>query len=125
MIGTSRYKGAIIFDSIMSMVPIVMIFLVFFQYIAILLPSEDGKISKLISVSEYTVKTGAAYRENGIRYPNWVDTGKISEGYVNDISSRMGLENLKISTVPGDGTCIYRIVTLGPDRVVSKLFFCG
>lgn len=124
MMKKSHSKGIIIFDTLFSIVPIVLIFIVVMEYIYLFLPTEDGKYDKLLSVSDYTVKIGAVFSSAKVRYPNWVDPSKIDSEYSDEMSKRMGIP-IDISFEKGKGTCIYRIVAKGEEKIPAKLYFCG
>lgn len=133
MIRTSRCKGFISFDALFSILPIILIVsLAMERSMALARESEEAmhnqqSFDKLVSVADYTVKSGAAVRSNGIRYPNWIDEGALSEEYAVALKNKTGLESLDITMdgPGGDGTCIYRIVVSGQQKEIRRLFVCG
>jgi len=96
----NRYKGFASFDAILSIIPIVLM-LVFLLDVSVFTVKNAGErmhrqqvFDKLVSVADYTVKIGTVKRENGIRYPNWLETKKITNNYVEDLRVRTGLPDL-------------------------------
>jgi Flp pilus assembly protein CpaB len=82
---------------------------------------------KLVSVADYTVKSGAVMRNGSIRYPNWIDEAMLAEEYAENLRAKIGLESLTISLGEPDseGMCIYRIVVMGQEKRLGRLFVCG
>ncbi|MBU0526902.1 hypothetical protein KKE92_00320 [Candidatus Micrarchaeota archaeon] len=129
----SHYRGAISFDTLFSIIPILMIFVLLFQSIQFIgLSTEESSrdqdlFDKLVLAADYTVKSGAAVRDGNIRYPNWIEEGKISSSYSEGLRMRYGLNELFISldTPEESSMCIYRMVVYGNSKKISKLFVCG
>jgi len=133
MMMQSHYKGTISFDAVFSIIPILMIFVLLFQTIQFAGQSkeeasrEQDLFDKLVLVADYTVKSGAVVRDGNIRYPNWIEEGKLTSSYSEDLRIRYHLNKLFISLdVPEDSSmCIYRIVVCEDSKKISKLFVCG
>lgn len=127
----SQYKGILTLDAMMSIIPTMMIFVFLMQSMALAAATENERIERadifdrLVSVADYSVKSGLAKHEGDIRHPNWVDS-KIESGYVEGLREKAGFSELEISfTDPGMGTCIYRLVVVGDKKAMSKIYFCG
>lgn len=83
---------------------------------------------KLVSAADYSVKNGAVMRSGSLRFPNWIDERLLVPDYAEGIRASEGLSRLYIGlAAPEDGfsACIYRIVVVGPERTVGRLFVCG
>lgn len=130
----NRYKGSISFDALLSIIPVMMM-LVFLLNISSMLSQGAAEtmhrqhvFDKLVSVADYTVKTGAVRRSGDIRYPNWLETGAITSEYIEDLRLRTGLSRLYLSTDGPDEdypACIYRLIVTGDDKRIARLFVCG
>jgi len=146
MTGKWMGKGFMSLDALFSIVPIaLMVFLA--MDMRSMLSQEATERSqqqvvfdKLVPIADYTVKSGAVMRNGSARYPNWIDEGVLGDGYVEDLRGRAGLGALSISLEragPGsesesgsgyarDGSvCIYRIVVIGQEKGLGRLFVCG
>ena len=127
----SRYKGIFTIDALMSIIPTLLIF-VFLMNAMSLVAESDRRSSeqhdvfdRLVSVADYSVKSGLARHEGDVRYPNWLD-GKIEAAYVEDLREKVGFSTLEISfTEPEMDTCIFRLVVVGENKEMRKLYFCG
>lgn len=130
----SRSKGFFSMDAMLSMLPLMMLCLLFVQASS----EMSGRAArtlfaqqtfdKLVSAADFTVKSGAVMRENGVRYPNWVDPALLDRQYSESLRGRLALASLYISLLPpGEefGLCIYRIVVVGETKEISKLYVCG
>jgi hypothetical protein len=129
-----RYRGFASLDALASMVPLLlMIFLLFQASSSLARGSEEGlraqqRFDKLVSVADYTVKSGAVVREGGLRYLNWVDEGLITEDYIEGLRQQAGLDSLYIRMEEPEvryPVCIYRIVVSGQGKAIGRLFVCG
>ncbi|NYZ74413.1 hypothetical protein H0O00_04685 [Candidatus Micrarchaeota archaeon] len=145
-------KGVISLDALFSLLPLlIMLVLVMDTEAMIVRQAEDAShrqqvFDKLASVADYTVKIGAVVREGDIRYPNWVDETNItnaytthpatptSNSYADSLRERAGLRSLYIGfDGPSDSSgasdssqiCIYRLVVVGDDKTIERLFVCG
>lgn len=133
MMRRSRYKGIFSIDAMMSIIPLMLlsVFLIRSMSLAALSAKEQSEradlFDKLVTISDYTVKSGAAKHEGLVRHPNWIDEGNIDDGYIESLRQRADLSRLDISfSEPVDyPECIYRLVVVGPEKRISKLFFCG
>jgi hypothetical protein len=118
-------------DAMMSIIPLVLIFIFLMQSMSIAAWSEEERsatqdlFDRLVSVADYTVKSGAARHEGGIRYPNWVT--HVDNEYKEELRKAAGLSRLEISfsEPEGYGLCIYRLVVTSSDRRISNMYFCG
>lgn len=128
MIPASRYKGIVSFDAMFSILPMIMMFSFLIQilYFTGETNLHQEKFDKLVSAADYTVKIGAVQGTEKIRYPNWIEKEKVTESYVADLRKRMKLDNLYIGFTPADDlACIYRLIVVGEEKKISKLFVCG
>jgi len=129
----SRYKGFSSFDAIFSLVPVLMMLLFVvelashFAYDAAEKTHRQQVFNKLVSIADYTVKSGAVRRAGNVKYPNWLDDS-IGESYMDELREHAGLSRLVISFhEPREdySVCIYRLVVIGDDKKVARLFVCG
>ena len=132
MTNQSRYRGFASLDALASLVPTLLMLLILWQASTSLAKSSSESMerqetfNKLVSIADYTVKSGAVMREGDLRYPNWMDEGLITESYVESLQKSAGLESLHIGMASGDhGMCIYRLVVSGEEKSIKKLFVCG
>lgn len=129
----NRYKGILSIDAMMSIIPLMLMFVFLLQSMTLVSDSarehteRTDLFDRLVSVSDYTVKSGSAKHEGMVRYPNWIEEERISGDHVESLRGKAGLSRLYISfSEPGDyPACIYRLVVVGPEKEISKLFFCG
>ena len=130
----SRYRGFTSFDALFSLVPMTMMLFFLLNTGAFLTNQANEKMERqqafdrLVSVADYTVKSGAVMRNGSVRYPNWIDEAKLSDEYVEDLRARSGLRGLRISTdAPDEGMefCICRLAVAGDDRRIAQVFVCG
>jgi hypothetical protein len=131
MTEASRYRGIFTLDAMMSIIPTMLIFVFLMQSMSLAAHSEEERsrnqdiFERLVSVADYTVKSGLAKHEGDIRHPNWLDS-EISADYVENIRQKAGFSELEISFAEPEGkTCIYRLVVRGPEKKLSKIYFCG
>ena len=133
-INMSRSKGFSSFDAMFSLVPVVMMLLFVMElssYLAFTVAETAHRqqlFNKLVSVADYTVKTGAVRIVDSAKYPNWLDEGKIDEPYVDGLRKDAGLSRLMISLQEPQedfSFCIYRLVVVGEDKQMKRLFVCG
>jgi hypothetical protein len=83
---------------------------------------------KLVSIADFTVKSGAIVRNGSVRYPNWLSEGNLTDDYSEGLRQEAGLSSLSISLgAPDDkgGVCIYRVVAVGDSKAIQRLFVCG
>ena len=144
----SSSKGFISFDALFSMLIVVLLLLLFLNYYSYLSLEIKDKLSlqkkfnRIVSIADYLVKIGMAHRtsnagyanpfyfESSIRYPNWVDESLIPTRHQIAIwAKNIGLKKLDVyfGTEPNDDyeICIYRVVVVGPQKEISKLYVCG
>jgi len=133
MMTPSRYRGFASFDALFSLVPVMLMLFFLLSTGAYLVEEASERMErqvvfdKLVSIADYTMKSGAVVRNGTVRYPNWLDEKLMDADYVEDLRQRAGLERLHIST---GGTaeaafCLYRLAVVGDDRKPAKLFVCG
>lgn len=127
----NQFKGIFSLDAMMSIIPLIMIFIFLMQSMSLVAGSDKGSseaqdtFDRLVSVADYTVKSGLAKHEENIRYPNWLGEN-IDPDFVENMRKKAGFSKLEISFVePEMGTCIYRLVVIGPEKRPSKIYFCG
>lgn len=130
----SRSKGFSSFDAMFSLVPIVMMLLFVmelsshFTFTVAEKAHRQQVFNKLVSIADYTVKTGAVRIADNVKYPNWLDENKIDESYVDGLREDAGLSRLMVSLQEPQeefSFCIYRLVVLGEEKQMKRLFVCG
>jgi len=132
-IGTESRKAFSSFDAMLSIIPILMlvVFVMNLNSYVVHKTAEQTHqqqiFNKLVSIADYTVKSGAVRTSGDIKYPNWIDQTKLSDTYIGDLKSRAALSNLDISLgSPSDfSVCIYRLVVIGDDKQIARIFVCG
>ena len=118
-------------DALASMVPMLLILFVLWQAsISLATTSADTmetqqKFNKLVSIADYTVKSGAVLREDNIRYPNWIDGNLLTENYAASLKESAGLDALHIGFYPEGSMCVYRLVIVGQEKSIRRLFVCS
>jgi hypothetical protein len=83
---------------------------------------------KLVSVADYTIKSGAAIHEGGYRYPNWLDEDAITPQYIESLRNQSGLVALYIGNAEPEADyplCICRLYVSGESREIRRLHVCG
>jgi len=131
----SQYDGFASFDALFSLVPMTMMLFFLMNVGACLTKQADERMERqqafdrLVSVADYTVKSGAVARNGSVRYPNWIDEAEISDAYVEDLRARSGLRELRISIDEPDDSgamfCVRRLAVAGDDRRIARIFVCG
>ncbi len=127
-------RGFISFDALFSMVPVLLMILLATRTAATL--SERAQeaahrqqvFDKLVSVADFTVKSGAVRRDGALRYPNWLDPAALTPAYTRKMMDSTGLPALSISVGPpqdGYQMCIYRLVAVGDSKEIRRLSVCG
>ncbi len=135
----SLCRGFVSFDSLFSIIPILLIVSYALFFSALLGARADAGIEKqilfdkLVSASDYAVKIGAAKSSgggfpSGKVEPNLVPAGVDYSRLAGTLGARLRI-NLTIGFAEDgfvrSGTCIYRLVVYEPDMNVRKLYFCG
>lgn len=131
----NRYKGFVSFDFLFSLIPIFLIV----SYTIILSSTLETRTAeklerqilfdKLVSISNYVVKSGAA-KTIGTAfpakkvYPNLISSEDFSQIEQN-MKLRLRMKSLHIGFENGEGMCIFRLVVFEPTQQVRKLYFCG
>ncbi len=132
---TSRCeRGFLSFDGMLSLVPMIMLLSLALQASAMHAGAASDALSrqqlfdKLVSVADYTVESGAAVRDGGLRYPNWLDASRLTASYSAGLAEEAGLESLYIGEEKPGGDyaiCIYRLAVYGEEKEIGRLFVCG
>lgn len=133
MIKQSRYKGTMSFDALFSIVPIILIFVFLMDVMSFVgKTTEEASRSqdvfdRLVSIADYSVKTGIVKKDGKVSYPNWIEENMAPASYVENLRTKAGLSELYISLDEPDGydICIYRIVVVGEQKKIARLFVCG
>ncbi|MFH1520800.1 MAG: hypothetical protein ABID61_04090 [Candidatus Micrarchaeota archaeon] len=129
----NQSRAFITIDGMVSLLPILLILFLLAESISFL-SNSNAKTShnqiffnKLVSIADYTVKSGAAIHQDNIRYSNWIDEQKLNAQFVEDLRQKTDLNNLYISTTSQQNysVCIYRLVVVGSNKDIKKLFVCG
>ncbi len=130
----SHCKGFSSFDSMFSLLPLVMMLLFVMELSSHITHDAAEKthrqqlFNKVVSIADYTVKSGAVRKDGEMKYPNWLDELSISKPYTEGLRERAGLSRLEISIQePQENfpVCIYRIVVLGDHKKPARLYVCG
>jgi len=137
MTGQSRFKGTlkgtVSFDALFSIIPLLLMFVFLLDMMSFIGHDAEQRshsqdvFDRLVSIADYTVKTGAVKKDEKISHPNWIEEQKLTSSYTEDLRTRAGLSSLYISLQePGDyNTCIYRLVVTGEEKAIRRLFVCG
>jgi hypothetical protein len=128
-------NGFLCFDALFSLMPVLMMALFIMGVSAAVAGNAAGAMhgqevfDKVVSAADYTVKTGyARVGPDGLKRPNWMRDEGIDEAYVEGLRLRAGLAVLEISYTEPDSAhdvCIYRLVAVGDDMEIARLFACG
>ncbi len=128
-------KGVFSFDALFSILPLVMMLSFVMSLSSSIIDHESSYTNrqevfdKLVSIADYTVKTGLAIHEGELRYPNWLDEENPPVSYVEDLRLRSALSRLSItiSDPPSENYlfCIYRLVVIGKEKTITKIYVCG
>ncbi|MDO8553294.1 MAG: hypothetical protein Q7S22_00675 [Candidatus Micrarchaeota archaeon] len=132
-------KGNISYDSLLSLLPLVLT--VVFTLTAIsrihsmtdISIAQQEKFDRLVSISEYVVKEAIVKKDldimpfSSLSHPNWIESEeKLNELNIVDLETRSGINNLQIGFVARENaTCIYRLVVVGESKDIKQLFVCG
>ncbi len=117
-------------DALMTLIPLLLMLTFVFQLYGFTVRKVNAAaqnqelFDKLVSIADYTLKVGAI--ENN--QVNWIDESKLSPLYSLTLEQKAEISNLYVSTSqPSDNydVCIYRIVVVGSDKSIGKLFVCG
>ncbi|MEM4336019.1 MAG: hypothetical protein QXY61_03370 [Candidatus Anstonellales archaeon] len=132
---SSRCRGFISIDLMLSIVPIVLMLLFYVQYSVyythrtVEVMERQSTFNKLVTIADYVVKMRAKTVSDEVGnpqavYPNWLDEDSLGFD-VKKMQEDAGLDKLSIGFSKGDGICIYRIVVYGEDKEIRRLFVCG
>lgn len=134
MTDASRYRGFFSLDALFGIVPVLLLSVILIQASSELAAKaergfrDQQLFDKLVSAADHTVKSGGVVGDGAVRYPNWIDEGKLTPGYAEDLRAALSLSELHISlSGPEEGhdACIYRIVVAGKEKRISRLHVCG
>ncbi|MFH0884223.1 MAG: hypothetical protein V1861_00765 [Candidatus Micrarchaeota archaeon] len=130
----NRYEGFATMDAILSLLPVMFM-------LALAMKASSGMIheaqesmhrqqvfDKLVSIADYTIKSGAAMHDGGYRYPNRLNEDAITPQYVESLRNQSGLFALYIGNAEPEADyqlCIIRIYTSGESREIRILHICG
>ncbi len=145
-----KRSGFLSYDALFSLIPLVMMLSFVMMLVSGIskesLSGVQGQelFDKLVGIADYSVKSGlAVHSSNDFQgvygssssqpdyiIHNLVNKSMLTDGYVEDLKSASGLKSLEISVgapkgATDDSFCIYRIVVVGNDRRISRLFVCG
>lgn len=87
--------------------------------------NQQTRLDKLVSIADFIVKKGGAEEGANAIYPNWINEQKLSELQTEELAERIGLEKLYVGWEADDGTCLYRLVVVGEEKEIRRLFICG
>ena len=87
--------------------------------------NDQSRFNRLVSVADYIVKNGAAAGTTDTRYPNWIDEDRLEALDREALAERIGLDEVEADWTPGSGTCLFRLVVVGQDKEIRKLYVCG
>ena len=135
-------KAFVSFDLLFAALPVLIMVSYLFTVISLTTEAANSYQSsaelsqKLSTIADYLVKRGAVERSSQETYflgtakyhPNLIDPGEL-EDFQNykaeEIGAWMGIGNLEASFEKGEGTCVYRLVVVGEDLELRKLYVCG
>jgi hypothetical protein len=132
-------RGFASLDALFSILPIVFMVLIAMNMVVFISnraaerSHQEQLFDKLVSIADYTVKSGAIMRNGSVRYPNWLDAGRITRGYIEGLRENASISGLSIfiaeseiaTNENGYDICIYRLVVLGNAKDIRRLFVCG
>ncbi len=130
----SPHEGFASLDAVFSILPLMLMLLLALECSRLMGDWAGMKISReslfrsVSSAADYTVKSGAAVHDGGVRHPNWLDEGALGDGYAMRLRERLGLGSLYIGLEEPEteySLCIYRLVVAGQGREIRRLFVCG
>jgi hypothetical protein len=129
-----RYDGFASMDAILSLLPVVFMLALAMKASGALAREAQESIhrqqafDRLVSIADFTIKSGAAVHEGGYRHPNWLDEGAITPEYVESLRSQANLSALYIGDSEPEGDyplCICRLYAGGESREIRRLHVCG
>jgi len=135
-------KAFVSFDLLFAALPVLIMLSYLFTVIAFATEAantyqDSAELTqKLSSIADYLVKRGAVERQlQGTEFlgtasyrPNVIDEvelGKFQYYQAEELGGWMGIENLEASFEAGEGTCVYRLVVVGEELELRKLYVCG
>ncbi len=137
---TNRRKGFVSYDGLFSLLPVLMLTVFVLGTMQYLLSDSVDKMDSqekynlLVSVADYIVKDGGAYKEGEKVYPNWISETELGavRSQLSEIRSMLGLPGLDFGLEDAEGydgesgkTCVYRLVVSGQEKELDRLFVCG
>ena len=131
----NRCKGFVSFDFLFSIIPILLIVLYTVSQSSFMQVRMDEQLehqvlfNKLVSISDYVVRAGAAKTEGSMFpakkiHPNLIASDDFTSLEAT-LKGHLHLKSLHIGFQSGEGTCIYRLVVYEPDASIRKIYFCG
>jgi hypothetical protein len=127
-------RGFASMDALFSILPLMLMLLFTADAASSLAKEAAGRnhreevFDRLLAVADFTVKSGAAIHDKGIRHPNWINGSALSGEYSEGLRKSSGLSMLSISLSRPEGghdACIYRFVVVGEGKAIGRLFVCG
>jgi len=130
-----KNKGFVVFDFLLTIIPILLMIILTLNISSNLYHTsekqmkEQTKIDKLVSISDFVIRYGAAENERNnmgekIYYPNKISKSKLDELDLDELKDNIGLTDLYVGFEETEKqNCIYRLVSY--NGKISKLFFCG
>ena len=130
-------KAFIAFDTLFSIIPILLIIIYTFTYANQLQKSyleslEQTKLeNKLVSIANLVVTNLAAKKsleqEHDANYiqPNWIVEEELTKVDRENLRKTLNLAQLYIDWEPEGKNCIYRLVVFGEQKETRQLFVCG
>ncbi len=135
----SRYRGFLSFDALFSVLVVLLMLFFFMKYFYLISDNVSYKLGqqqrfdRVAGIADYIVKKGAVKKfeisaGNSIVYPNWLEPDRIEDLDLEELGGDSGVSNLYVglNSRPNDReVCIYRLVVVGNEREIAKLFVCG
>lgn len=135
-------KGFVSFDLLFAALPVLIMVSYLFTVISLTTESansyaESTELSqKLSAIADYLVKRGAVERElQGTKFlgtasyrPNVIDETELDNFQyykADELGAAVGISNLDASFEKTDGVCVYRLVVVGEEMELKKLYVCG
>lgn len=133
------FRGFVSFDALFSVLVVILMLVFLMNFFTIISENIDEKINRqqkfdrVAGIADFLVKKGAVKKQeispgNTLVYPNWIDENELAGTDLETLEENSGLENLYIGldSRPDDRKfCIYRLVVVGEEKKIGKLFVCG
>ena len=130
-------KAFIAFDTLFSIIPILLIIIFTFNYANHLQKTyleslERTRLeNKLVSIANLVVTNLAAKKSTEQEYyanylqPNWIIDQELEKVDQENLRKTLNLAELSISWERTGKNCIYRLVVFGEQKEIRQLFVCG